>query len=106
MPRLNVTDRDGETHLVQAESGSPLMFILRDDAGLPVEGTCGGCASCGTCHIHLAEAWVDRLPPREPAEEDMLDQLYHFDERVSRLACQVTLTDEMDGIALTLAPEE
>lgn len=48
---LHVTDRDGResAHAVPAEG--PLMVILRDHAGLPVEGLCGGCASCGTCHV-------------------------------------------------------
>ena len=108
MPKLKVLDRNGRAHEVDAPFGRPLMFTLRDDAGLPVEGLCGGCAACGTCHVYIDEAWVDRLPPRGSSEAMMLDSLSHFDERASRLACQIVPTPELDieGLTLRLAPEE
>jgi branched-chain amino acid transport system substrate-binding protein len=85
---------------------TPLMFTLRDQAGLPVEGLCGGCAICGTCHVHVDAAWIDRLPPRAEIELELLELLRHFDERASRLSCQIKPTAELDGLALRLAPEE
>lgn len=83
----------------------PLMFALRD-AGLPVEGTCGGTAGCGTCHVYVPDAWTGRLPAPEAGELDMLHALNHFDERHSRLSCQLNGTAELEGLELTLAPEE
>lgn len=106
MPRLIVTGRDGAVTEVEARPGERLMFILRDDAGLPVEGLCGGCASCGTCHVFVAPEWFGRLPSIANAEADMLEQLYHYDPDRSRLACQIESTAAIDGIAFTLAPEE
>jgi 2Fe-2S ferredoxin len=106
MSKLIVTDRLGARHEIAAAPGEPLMFILRDHAKLPVEGLCGGCAACGTCHVYVDEAWVERLPPREAAEQDMLAQLYHFDTRKSRLSCQIRVSPDVDGLALRLAPEE
>jgi 2Fe-2S ferredoxin len=105
MPTIYVADREGQRHTVSAEDDLPLMFALRD-AGLPVEGTCGGTASCGTCHVYIAAEWIDRLPPRETVEQDMLDALQNFDERSSRLSCQINATDDLEGLELTLAPEE
>jgi 2Fe-2S ferredoxin len=103
---LHVTDREGHqsTHRLPAEG--PLMFLLRDHAGLPVEGLCGGCASCGTCHVYVDPAWAGRLPAPEAHEEGMLEMLDHRQEGASRLACQIEASPELDGLLLTLAPQE
>jgi ferredoxin len=106
MARLTVTYRAGAVHDVEAPADETLMIVLRDLADLPVEGLCGGCASCGTCHVFVAETWVDRLPPRQGLERSMLESLYHFDERRSRLACQLTVRPQIDGLAVSLAPQE
>lgn len=106
MPRIIVTDRDGERHDVDAPAGQALMFTLRDGEGLPVEGLCGGSAACGTCHVFVDAAWVERLPPREEGEVMMLESLSHFDPRHSRLSCQIKPTPDLEGLALRLAPEE
>jgi len=106
MVQFSATDRTGQTHTIDGEEGEALMFILRDDNDLPVEGTCGGTASCGTCHIYVDADWFSRLPARDDHETDLLDTLDHFEPEKSRLACQVTLTPEFEGLKLTLAPEE
>lgn len=106
MPMIHVTDRQGATHRVVAREGARLMFVLRDDAALEVEGTCGGCMACGTCHVLVDPEWVDRLPPPSSAELDMLDALAHVDPARSRLACQIVADPGVDGLRLALAPEE
>jgi ferredoxin, 2Fe-2S len=106
MVQLTIVDRSGKSGVFDAEPGRPLMFVLRDALGLPVEGLCGGCASCGTCHIYVDDAWLEKLPARQAIEMDLLDQLYHFKPDCSRLSCQIMLTPEMDGFKLTLAPGE
>ena len=103
---IHVTDRAGATHAVDARDGDRLMFVLRDQAGLPVEGLCGGCMVCGTCHVHVDPAWFARLPPATAEESDMLDSLTHCDPTRSRLSCQIEARPELDGLRLTLAPEE
>jgi 2Fe-2S ferredoxin len=106
MITLHVTGRDGTATTHRVPTGRPLMFVLRDDARLPVEGLCGGCATCGTCHVYLAADWAARLPPPGAMEEGMLDMLEHRRAEVSRLACQIETTAALDGLTLTLAPEE
>ena len=106
MPRLAVTGRDGSLAAIEAPVGERLMFVLRDGAGLPVEGACGGCASCGTCHVYVEAGWFDRLPSIGEAERDMLAQLAFRDPARSRLSCQIVATAALDGLSLTLAPEE
>ena len=76
------------------------------DAGVDeILALCGGFASCGTCHVHVAEDWLDRLPPMRSDEDELLG---FSDWRLSnsRLACQIPFTEALDGIALTVAPED
>lgn len=104
MPKVVVTDRDGVTHEIEAETGSPLMYSLRDlDYG--VEAICGGVCSCATCHVFVDERWLGRLPARDDDEQELLEELEHFRNN-SRLSCQVEFTDALDGMYVTIAPEE
>jgi 2Fe-2S ferredoxin len=70
-----------------------------------VLGTCGGSCACATCHVYVAFDWVDRLPPQHADERELVRDLEHCRD-TSRLACQILLADELDGLSLTLAPEE
>jgi 2Fe-2S ferredoxin len=102
--KLNITDRNGESHQVEAPLGDSLMEVLREyDWG--VAAICGGMCSCGTCHVFLAPGWPDRFPPQDVDEEDLVDML-EFKQDNSRLSCQLTLGPEHDGLAVLLAPDE
>ena len=103
MSNVNVTDRDGVKHELTANPGDSLMEVLRD-AGLPIEAICGGQSICSTCHVYVDDAWADKLAPRQEVEQIMVEDTGHFKE-TSRLSCQVEYNDELDGIALTLAPQ-
>lgn len=103
MGTVIATDREGAEHRLPAEQGLTLMEVLRD-AGLPVEAICGGQCICSTCHVYVDPEWAERLEPRGPSEQVMVEDSGHF-RATSRLACQVDYTDGLDGIRLTLAPE-
>ena len=103
MPILHVTTQVGETKDVEAPIGGSLMAVLQA-IGL-VEGTCGGAASCGTCHVYFA----DKSAAGERTEDEgyMLEGLEDFvDIRAgSRLSCQLNVTKALDGIKIEIAPE-
>lgn len=103
MVRIIATDRAGKTHEIDATAGQPLMHCLNEQSD--VEATCGGVASCGTCHIYVEGAWADKLPPRKEDEKILLDGQLHCREN-SRISCQIPVTDQMDGLTLTIAPGE
>ncbi|RYG07802.1 MAG: 2Fe-2S iron-sulfur cluster binding domain-containing protein, partial [Burkholderiales bacterium] len=65
-------------------------------------GECGGAAMCGTCHVLVAEPWVDCLPPMSQNEDDMLECTAVPRQANSRLSCQLRMTDELDGLELSL----
>ncbi len=103
MSRVHVIDRESNHTNIGAQSDAPLMYALRD-SGLPVEGTCGGYASCGSCHVYVASEWLDRLPPQEDLEKDMLGLIDGVDPVRSRLSCQISMRDDLDGLVVELGP--
>lgn len=105
MIKVNVTNRDGSEVTLEAEEGLSLMEIMRDQE-LAVEAICGGCASCGTCHIYVDEAWLEIAGPRNEDEHALLEFFEKFDATHSRLSCQIKISGELDGLKLALAPEE
>jgi ferredoxin len=86
-----------------AEPGTRLLE-LGQNAGLPLEGTCEGQMACSTCHVVVAAEWFAMLPPASEDEEDMLD-LAAGVTRTSRLACQIVLTEALEGLEVRV-PEE
>ena len=93
-----------EVVTAEAEPGDNLLRVAQA-AGLPLEGTCEGQMACSTCHVIVEPHWFDRLHEASEEEEDMLD-LAAGVARTSRLSCQVVLTDAMDGLRVTIAPED
>ena len=104
MALLRVVDRDGVEHEVDAKTGLKLMENLRElDYG--VAAICGGMCSCATCQVYIDEDWMARLPAPMSDETDMLKDLTSYRAN-SRLSCQIPLTDALDGLRVTIAPEE
>jgi 2Fe-2S ferredoxin len=105
MLEVRATDRDGAERTLQAQPGRPLMEVLRE-ANMDVEGTCGGACACGTCHVYVAQSWAERLPPRGEDEQMMLEAIGELVEvrPVSRLSCQIRLSEELSGIAVEIGP--
>tara|TARA_Y100000590_G_scaffold459550_1_gene616912 strand:- start:1219 stop:1530 length:312 start_codon:yes stop_codon:yes gene_type:complete len=100
---IKVTDREGQTHDLNADIGSTVMEIIRD-AGLDIEAACGGCCACATCHVYINNNKIDELNQLDDDEESMLDQAFHV-KKNSRLSCQIEYKENLDGLELTLAPE-
>ncbi|RIK95226.1 MAG: ferredoxin [Proteobacteria bacterium] len=105
MSKIIVTTQKGKTREVKGASGSSLMEILRD-ADMGVAAICGGVCSCATCHVYINGEWEKKLPPRSEEETDLLKELESYDPSASRLSCQIEFTEELDGLTLTVAPEE
>jgi 2Fe-2S ferredoxin len=105
MPTIHVTTRNGEQRDVEATSGRSLMENLRDGGIDDILALCGGNCSCATCHVHVAEDWLDRLPPMSADEDDLLDSSDDRDS-YSRLSCQIPVTDALDGLSVKVAAED
>lgn len=105
MPRLVVVTRDGSEHEVEARAGWSVMENIRDSGFDELLALCGGGCSCATCHVHVDPAWIDRVGRPKPDEDDLLDTSDHRQAN-SRLSCQIEFAEALDGLKVTIAPEE
>ena len=105
MPKITYIEHDGSHHTVDAENGSTVMETAVNNDVPGILATCGGSCSCATCHVYVDESWVDKLPPAELEEEDMLDTAHDLQEN-SRLSCQIKVTEELDGLIVTTPPRQ
>lgn len=104
MPNIHVTDRSGAKHDIAGSNGLSVMETIRDGGIDELLALCGGCLSCATCHVYVDESQLDRLPPISADEDDLLDSSGHR-RPTSRLSCQLPV-DQLDGLRVTIAPEE
>lgn len=104
MPLLKVTTRSGETLELDAESGVSVMENIREAGIDELMALCGGCLSCATCHVYVAPEEFAKLPGMSEDENELLES---SDSRQanSRLSCQIEFSDELAGLAVTIAPE-
>lgn len=100
--KIIVTDQDGKVHELEGIEGWRVMEIIRDH-GLPIKAECGGCCSCATCHVYVDEEWIPKLYPPRDDEQDLLDTAPDVQDN-SRLSCQILMSEELDGLKVTLAP--
>ena len=103
MPKLTFIDSDGSKKQIDAPGGITVMVIAQSN-GIDIEGACEGGMACSTCHVIVDPDWFDRLNPASEEEEDMLDLAFGL-ARTSRLGCQITMTDELDGLVVSLPNE-
>jgi 2Fe-2S ferredoxin len=103
--QLTVVDRVGATHDLEWEPDQTMMEALRDN-DLPVLASCGGTASCATCHVFLEQEVFDTLEERSEDELELLVEAEGYRECGSRLSCQVGFSRDLNGATVTLAPEE
>lgn len=97
MPKITYIEHDGNERTVDAEVGSTVMETAIRNSVPGIVAECGGACSCATCHVHVDEAWSEKVGPPSAMEEDMLD--FAFDVKpTSRLSCQIKVTDELDGL--------
>jgi 2Fe-2S ferredoxin len=97
MPKITYVEDGGTERTVDAEVGATVMETAIRNGVPGIVAECGGACSCATCHVHVDEAWSEKVGPPSPMEEDMLD--FAFDVKpTSRLSCQIKVTDDLDGL--------
>ena len=105
MPKLIVVTREGEMRTIEGEAGLSVMEVIRDAGIDELLALCGGCCSCATCHVHVDEAYLDRLPAMDRDEDDLLDSADSRDA-TSRLSCQISFGPDLDGLTVRIADED
>ena len=103
MAEIFVTSRDGTETALKAQPGMSVMEIIRDGGIDELLALCGGCCSCATCHVYVADGPDAGTVGAD--ENDLLDSSDHKTAR-SRLSCQIAFTTALDGLRVTIAPDD
>lgn len=104
MPKITFIRKTGERVTVDAPVGLSVMEIAQKHNIREIEGACGGSLACATCHVYVHPDWWDQCLPegaRSESEEDMLDLAFDL-RRSSRLSCQISMREDLDGLIVAL----
>ncbi len=99
MIKITFVDHSNVRRDVEVPEGLSLMEAAVQNLVPGIDGDCGGCCACGTCHVHVAPEFVDRLPPMDEMENEMLGLVGTRDKQ-SRLGCQVKASQALDGLVV------
>jgi len=99
MVKLTIIGNDDKAYELDVQDGSSVMENAVRNGVPGIEAECGGACACATCHVYVDAAWTEKVGEPEPMEEDMLD--FAVDVRAnSRLSCQISMSDELDGLVV------
>ena len=105
MTKIFYIEHGGKTHNVDVQNGLTVMEGAVQNNIPGIDADCGGSMACATCHVYVKEEWFNKLPKKEDGEEDMLDMAFE-PSQFSRLSCQLTVTDELDGLIVQLPSKQ
>lgn len=99
---INITfiEHDGTARSIEARPGSSVMLAAITNGVSGIDADCGGSCSCATCHVFINEEWLSKVGEISPIEEAMLSLSPDRQEN-SRLACQIPVTEDLDGLVVT-----
>jgi ferredoxin, 2Fe-2S len=100
MPKMVFIEQNGTRREVEAPLGLSVLEIAHRN-GIDLEGACEGSLACSTCHVVVDAEWYELLKEATEDEEDMLDLAFGL-TRTSRLGCQIIITEELDGLTVSL----
>ena len=100
MPKVIWKLPNGSEVVAEVEYGTTLMEAALDNDIPEIIGECGGCLSCATCHVFVDPEWLEKTGAADDMEEAMLDVTDVAKQPESRLSCQITMSDELDGLVL------
>ena len=105
MAKIKYIEHNGTQHEIDVANGLTVMegAVQNDIPG--IDADCGGGMACATCHVYVKEDWFNKLPKKEDGEEDMLDMAFE-PKTNSRLSCQLTVSDELDGLIVNIPSKQ
>ncbi len=102
MPKVTFIDANGTETTVDAKTGDSVMQTAMAHGIDGITAECGGAMACATCHAYVADDWTDKVGPAGETEADMLEFAACEVKPSSRLSCQITVNDELDGLIVFL----
>jgi 2Fe-2S ferredoxin len=101
MPKIIFIEHNGTEHVVEAQVGTSIMQAAINNLVPGIEADCGGLCACATCHVYIDPEWLERIPVKSQGEAEMIANIARVGEG-SRLACQLQMRAELDGIVIRL----
>ena len=105
MPKITYIEHNGKSHTVEVPNELSIMEGALQNNISGIDADCGGACACATCHVYVDEKWFDKLPKKKSEEQDMLDMAFE-PKKGSRLACQITASDELDGLVVKMPSKQ
>ena len=105
MAKITYIEHSGKSHTIEVENGLTVMEGAVQNNIPGIDADCGGGMACATCHVYVKEDWFDRVNKKNEGEDDMLDQAFE-PKKNSRLSCQITVSDEIDGLIVHLPTKQ
>ena len=105
MAKITYITHDNKTHTIDVQNGLTVMegAVQNDIPG--IDADCGGGCACATCMVFIGDEWKDKIESMTDEEESMID-FHEYKEDNSRLGCQVSVTDEFDGMKVKMPPSQ
>ena len=101
MPKIHFLEFGGREHLIEVAAGTSVMQAAVENNVPGIDGDCGGECACATCHIYVDPAWLEKTGERTVPEGELLNFASTAQEN-SRLACQIRMDDDLDGLRVRL----
>ena len=105
MPKITYIEHNGKSHQIEVSNGLSIMEGAVQNNVPGIDADCGGSCACATCHVYVDEKWFNKLKKKEDTEEDMLD-MANEPNKFSRLACQITVTDDLNGLVVKMPSKQ
>ena len=105
MSKITYIEHSGKEHTIEVSNGLSVMEGAVQNNIPGIDADCGGSMACATCHVYVKEDWFNKLPKKEDGEEDMIDMAYE-PNKFSRLSCQLTVSDELEGLVVQLPQKQ
>ena len=105
MAKIIYIEDSGARREIEVAEGLSVMEGAVKNMVPGIDADCGGACACGTCQVYIDAAWLDRLPPREAMENDMIEFANDVKPN-SRLSCQLKVTAALDGLIVTTPPQQ
>lgn len=106
MPTVVFIALHGERQVVEAVTGKSVMETAIDHDVAGIVGQCGGSLACASCHVYVQQPWSAQVGGPSEMEDDMLDGALAERRPESRLSCQLTVSSDLDGLTVEVAPEQ
>ena len=101
MTKITYIEFNGTEHPVDVMPGLSVMQGALANNVRGIIGDCGGSCSCATCHVYVDPAWVNRVGEKNEGEAALLEEVVDSKPN-SRLSCQITVTEDMDGLVVRM----